>query len=79
MKSFTLSSTSDLTTAQAAYDWFLAGKQPIIVLSDAVYTDIKENTSTTFRMYRCKDSKTDNTINGDTLINNEFIYLSISS
>lgn len=30
-KTFYLSSTSDLTTAQAAYDWYVAGKNPIIV------------------------------------------------
>jgi hypothetical protein len=32
-KTFTISSTSDLTNAQAAVDWFLAGKNPIIYYS----------------------------------------------
>jgi len=30
-KTFYLSSTSDLTNAQAAYDWYVAGKNPIVV------------------------------------------------
>jgi hypothetical protein len=37
-KTFYLSSTSDLTTAQAAYDWYSAGKNPIIVYNNKVYT-----------------------------------------
>jgi len=30
-KTFYISSTSDLTNAQAAYDWYVAGKNPIVV------------------------------------------------
>lgn len=37
-KTFYLSSTSDLTNAQAAYDWYLAGKNPIIIYSDKAHT-----------------------------------------
>ena len=38
-KTFYLSSTSDLTTAQAAYDWYLAGKNPLVTSSSGlVYT-----------------------------------------
>ena len=37
VKAFYLSSTSDLTNAQAAYDWYLAGKNPIIVYNDTAY------------------------------------------
>ena len=36
-KTFYLSSTSDLTTAQAAYDWYADGKNPIVVLSNTAY------------------------------------------
>ena len=36
-KTFYLSSTSDLINAQAAYDWYLAGNNPIIVYDDEVY------------------------------------------
>lgn len=36
-KTFYLSSTSDLTTAQAAYDWFVGWKNPIIIYDDEVY------------------------------------------
>lgn len=36
-KTFYLANTSDLTTAQAAYDWYLSGKNPIIVFEDRVY------------------------------------------
>ena len=36
-KTFYLSSTSDLTTAQAAYDWYLAGKNPIVIYNNAAY------------------------------------------
>ena len=36
-KTFYLSSTSDTTTAQAALDWYLAGKNPIVVLTGRAY------------------------------------------
>lgn len=36
-KTFYLSSTSDLTNAQAAYDWYLAGKNPIVVYNNKAY------------------------------------------
>jgi hypothetical protein len=36
-KTFYLSSTSDTTTAQAAYDWYLAGKNPVIVYNNQAY------------------------------------------
>lgn len=36
-KTFILSSTSDTTTAQAALDWYLAGKNPIIVYNNICY------------------------------------------
>ena len=36
-KEFTLSSTSDLTNAQDAYDWYLAGKYPVIKYSSKFY------------------------------------------
>lgn len=37
-KIFTLSSTSDLTTAQAAYDWHVGGGNPIVVLGNKIFT-----------------------------------------
>ena len=36
-KTFYISSTSDLTNAQAALDWYLAGKNPIIVYNNKAY------------------------------------------
>ena len=36
-KTFYLSNTSDLTTAQAAYDWYAAGKNPIIAYNNSTY------------------------------------------
>lgn len=36
-KTFYLSSTSDLTNAQAAYDWYAAGKNPIIIYNNKTY------------------------------------------
>ena len=44
-KTFYLASTSDLTNAQAAYDWYAAGKNPIIVYNNVVYV-LYEKTST---------------------------------
>lgn len=45
-KTFYLSSTSDLTNAQAAYDWYAAGKNPIIVYNNKAhiikYVDIEK-------------------------------------
>ena len=37
-KTFYLSSSSDLTTAQAAYDWYIANKNPIVIYDDKSYT-----------------------------------------
>lgn len=36
-KTFRLSSASDLTTAQDAYDWYVAGKNPIIMYDNMAY------------------------------------------
>lgn len=44
-KVFTLSSTSDLTNAQAAYDWFLNGGNPIIKYGTGYYYLISNATS----------------------------------
>ena len=38
VKAFFLSSTSDLTNAQAAYDWYAAGKEPMLIYSNKAYT-----------------------------------------
>ena len=37
-KTFYLLNTSDLTTAQAIYDWYVAGKNPIIIYDNKSYT-----------------------------------------
>lgn len=44
-KTFYLANDQDLTTAQAAYDWYLVGKNPIIIYNNRVYT-IKSYTVT---------------------------------
>ena len=36
-KTFYLSNTSDLTNAQAAYNWYISGKNPIIVYNEYTY------------------------------------------
>lgn len=36
-KTFYLSNTSDLTTAQAIYDWYSAGKNPIVIYQNKAY------------------------------------------
>ena len=48
-KTFYLANDQDLTTAQAAYDWYLAWKNPIIVFNDRTYViTAVGNTSITF-------------------------------
>ena len=42
-KTFFLSNTSDLTTAQAAYDWYVSGKNPIIVYWTARYNIVSSS------------------------------------
>ena len=44
-KTFYLSSTSDLTNAQAAYDWWAAGKNPIIIYSQVSYSVVSDSIS----------------------------------
>lgn len=36
-KTFYLASTADLTTAQAIYDWYAAGKNPIVIYQNKAY------------------------------------------
>ena len=50
-KTFYLSSTSDLTTAQAAYDWYLEGKTPIIRYYNQYYY-LRNIYSSNIRFYR---------------------------
>ena len=45
MKAFYLSSTSDLTTAQAAFDWQNGGKTAIVVYSNKPYAFSYYNTA----------------------------------
>ena len=50
-KTFYLSSTSDTTNAQAAYDWYLAGKNPIVVYSGVTYTTYSQTSSSFVLMW----------------------------
>lgn len=61
-KTFYLSSTSDLTTAQAAYDWWINWKNSIIIFSWSTYfQDTKDSTSAYFyksyNSYETQDNK----------------------
>lgn len=49
-KTFYLSNTSDLTTAQAILDWYLAGKNPIVSSYDKKF--ILYNASSTILVFR---------------------------
>jgi len=44
-KTFYLSSTSDLVTAQAAYDWYVARKNPIVAIWDLIYNVVSSTSS----------------------------------
>ena len=57
-KTFYLSSTSDLTTAQAAYDWYAAGKNPIIVYNDIAHI-LKNKSSTVIEFWSTRISTYD--------------------
>lgn len=52
-KTFYLSSTSDLTTAQSAYDWYLAWKNPIVILSWENYI-YESSSSTQFKLKKLR-------------------------
>jgi len=55
-KTFYISSTSDLTNAQAAYDWYVAGKNPIVVYWTEKPIYIVYDTSNWLR-FRSSDNK----------------------
>jgi len=55
-KIFTLSSTSDLTTAQAAYDWYVNGGNPIIEYGTHAYYYMQVATSSIMLFIRCSCS-----------------------
>ncbi len=55
-KTFYLSGTSDLTNAQAAYDWYVAGKNPIVVYWTEKPISTVYDTSNWLR-FRSSDSK----------------------
>lgn len=58
-KTFYLSNLSDLTTAQAAYDWYVSGKNPILVYSNCSYILVSADSSNViFRS--SKHAQTDN-------------------
>lgn len=75
-KTFYLSSTSDTTTAQEAYDWYVAGKNPIVVLSDIVYVLWDTPTSTGIKFY--SHYKHD-VWNSDTELSVDYIKFALSS
>lgn len=56
-KTFYLSSTSDTTNAQAALDWYLAGKNPIIVYNDTSYITYNDLTSGTLTFRSLSSSR----------------------
>ena len=77
-KTFYLSSTSDLTTAQAAYDWYRAGKTPIIVLYNQTYVfswKVSENIS----FIKAKTSITNNPNESYTQRVNEYLLFVVNS
>lgn len=49
-KTFYLSSTSDLTTAQTVYNWYAAGKNPIIVFNNVAF-ELTQTTSDSLTFY----------------------------
>lgn len=55
-KTFYLADTSDLTTAQAVYDWYIAWKYPIIFYNDQYYMISQAVQSTSMTFYSCKYS-----------------------
>lgn len=74
-KTFYLSSTSDTTTAQSALDWYLAGKNPIIVYDNRAYVLwIKDNTRIQFY---ARTNYSDNS--SDSTIVNYYIKFTLSS
>jgi hypothetical protein len=77
-KTFYLSSTSDLTNAQAAYDWYDAGNNPIIVYSGKAYVLYRKVLNTSLQFY--SDTYTeDNNDYWYTVIKRYEIYLNLSS
>lgn len=75
-KTFYLSSTSDLTTAQSAYDWYVAGKNPIVILSGENY--IYESSSST--QFKLKKLRTEAGTSGSiTQIRQYFMTFTLSS
>ena len=75
-KIFTLSSTSDLTTAQAAHDWYANGGNPIIKYSSSYYTPYIQ-TSTYMQFFRIRTW--DNPSAPNTRMQMDTINLTISS
>ena len=57
-KTFYLADTDDLTNAQAAYDWFLAGKNPIIIYNNIAHI-LKNKSSTVIEFWSTRISTYD--------------------
>ena len=74
-KTFYLSGTSDLTNAQAAYDWYLAGKNPIIVLDNMAYLVYSQNSLSWLRFVSSMHNSTNGT---KSFINREYVNFTIS-
>lgn len=75
-KTFYLSSTSDLTNAQAAYDWYYAGKNPIVIYNDKAYVLHSSDSVSLMFMWGVWSELN---ANSTTKIGNKTILFSISS
>ena len=80
-KTFYLSSTSDLTTAQAAYDWFKDWKNAIISLSNVYYISFSNNPSalTATVFFREMNLEMADTNNSYTSIKFNFVSFAVSN
>lgn len=80
IKAFYLSSTSDLVTAQAIYDWFNAGKTPLVVIDDgSVLTVYNSSSSSLCFTYPASYLSSENDTNWDTIVNIEVLYINLSN
>jgi len=75
-KTFYLSNTSDLVNAQAALDWYLAGKNPVIVYSGATYL-LSSKLSASMDFVSIKGEKDETSVN--TNCYNKVVHLNLSS
>lgn len=75
-KTFYLSSTSDLTTAQAALDWYNAGKNAIICYNEEYY--IYASKSSSFIIFYTDNRFRDNSSNSYTTLYQKYVQILFS-